>query len=126
MTAPLPSTLADALRDAAPERVLIIDGDIRLDAETLRERATVLARTLLSRFPGGGVVSLMLPNWHEAAVVYLGATLAGMGRGRETGQSAENLLAWFGASDSWNVFRYMVRPGSSGTIRQDRSTEPLF
>ncbi|HOV66832.1 MAG TPA: hypothetical protein PLI31_00550 [Methanoregulaceae archaeon] len=49
-----------------------------------------------------------------------------MGRGRETGQSAENLLAWFGASDSWNVFRYMVRPGSSGTIRQDRSTEPLF
>ncbi|WP_264079731.1 AMP-binding protein, partial [Mycolicibacter algericus] len=26
----------------------------------------------------GSVVSFMLPNWHEAAVVYLGATLAGM------------------------------------------------
>lgn len=78
MTAPLPSTLADALRDAAPERVLIIDGDIQLDAATLRERATVLARTLLGRMPVGSVVSFMLPNWHEAAVVYLGATLAGM------------------------------------------------
>jgi acyl-CoA synthetase (AMP-forming)/AMP-acid ligase II len=28
--------------------------------------------------PVGSVVSFMLPNWHEAAVVYLGATLAGM------------------------------------------------
>ena len=30
------------------------------------------------RMPVGSVVSFMLPNWHEAAVVYLGATLAGM------------------------------------------------
>ncbi len=78
MTAPLPDTLADALRDAASERVLIIDGDIQLDAATLRERAAALARTLLARMPVGSVVSFMLPNWHEAAVVYLGATLAGM------------------------------------------------
>ena len=77
-TPPLPETLSDALRDAAPDQELIIDGDVRLDAETLRERATALARTLLTRFPQRGVVSLMLPNWHEAAVVYLGATLAGM------------------------------------------------
>ena len=28
--------------------------------------------------PTGSVVSFMLPNWHEAAVVYLAATLAGM------------------------------------------------
>ena len=28
--------------------------------------------------PAGSVVSFMLPNWHEAAVIYLGATLAGM------------------------------------------------
>ena len=26
----------------------------------------------MSRMPAGGVVSFMLPNWHEAAVVYLG------------------------------------------------------
>ena len=45
-TPPLPETLSDALRDAAPDQELIIDGDVRLDAETLRERATALARTL--------------------------------------------------------------------------------
>jgi acyl-CoA synthetase (AMP-forming)/AMP-acid ligase II len=28
--------------------------------------------------PTGSVVSFMLPNWHEAAVIYLAATLAGM------------------------------------------------
>ena len=28
--------------------------------------------------PVGSVVSFMLPNWHEAAVVYLAATMAGM------------------------------------------------
>ena len=28
--------------------------------------------------PAGSVVSFMLPNWHEAAVVYLAATLAGI------------------------------------------------
>ena len=33
---------------------------------------------LLARMPVGSVVSFMLPNWHEAAVIYLGATLAGM------------------------------------------------
>jgi cyclohexanecarboxylate-CoA ligase len=32
----------------------------------------------MQRMPPGSVVSFMLPNWHEAAVVYLGATLAGM------------------------------------------------
>ena len=33
---------------------------------------------MLARIPVGSVVSFMLPNWHEAAVVYLAATLAGM------------------------------------------------
>ena len=32
----------------------------------------------MARMPPGSVVSFMLPNWHEAAVIYLGATLAGM------------------------------------------------
>ena len=32
----------------------------------------------MARMPAGSVVSFMLPNWHEAAVIYLGATLAGM------------------------------------------------
>ena len=74
-------TLADALERAAsqtPERVLIVDGERRLDCRTLKAQATALAQSMLARAPAGGVVSFMLPNWHEAAVIYLAATLAGM------------------------------------------------
>jgi acyl-CoA synthetase (AMP-forming)/AMP-acid ligase II len=75
------STLADSLRDAArrtPGRTLLVDGDIRLDCQTLHQRASALAHTLMNRMPPGSVVSFMLPNWHEAAVIYLAATVAGM------------------------------------------------
>ena len=74
-------TLADSLRDAAqatPDRTVLVDGDVRLDCQGLHEKATALAQTLMERMPAGSVVSFMLPNWHEAAVIYLGATLAGM------------------------------------------------
>jgi acyl-CoA synthetase (AMP-forming)/AMP-acid ligase II len=74
-------TLADTLRQAArqtPHRVLLIDGDRRIDCETLCARSTALAQAMLARVPTGSVVSFMLPNWHEAGVVYLAATLAGM------------------------------------------------
>ncbi|MGE2723590.1 AMP-binding protein [Mycolicibacterium pulveris] len=74
-------TLADSLRDAArttPQRTVVVDGEVRLDCKTLHTQATALAHALTSRMPAGSVVSFMLPNWHEAAVVYLGATLAGM------------------------------------------------
>jgi acyl-CoA synthetase (AMP-forming)/AMP-acid ligase II len=74
-------TLADFLRDAAretPSREVIVDGDVRLDCRALVAGATDLAHALLQRMPSGSVVSFMLPNWHEAAVIYLGATLAGM------------------------------------------------
>jgi acyl-CoA synthetase (AMP-forming)/AMP-acid ligase II len=74
-------TLADALRAAAeqtPLRVLLIDGSTRLDCKTLHAKATRLAQAMLARAPAGSVVSFMLPNWHEAAVLYLAATLAGM------------------------------------------------
>jgi acyl-CoA synthetase (AMP-forming)/AMP-acid ligase II len=75
------ATLADSLRDAAqrtPERTVLVDGDVRLDCRTLHERASTLAHTLLAWMPPGSVVSFMLPNWYEAAVIYLAATLAGM------------------------------------------------
>jgi acyl-CoA synthetase (AMP-forming)/AMP-acid ligase II len=75
------ATLADSLRDAAqatPERTVVVDGDIRLSCRDLHERASALARALMARMPAGSVVSFILPNWHEAAVIYLGATLAGM------------------------------------------------
>lgn len=74
-------TLADALQKAAeqtPQRILLIDGERRIDCATLHTEATALARAMLARAPTGSVISFMLPNWHEAAVIYLAATLAGM------------------------------------------------
>lgn len=74
-------TLADALATAArltPERIAIVDGDARLSCRDLHRQATALAGALVARMPAGSVVASALPNWHEAAVVYLGATLAGM------------------------------------------------
>lgn len=75
------TTLADTLSAAAgttPQRVLLIDGDVRLTCAELNARATALAHDMVSRMPAGSVVSFMLPNWHEAAIVYLASALAGM------------------------------------------------
>jgi len=75
------ATLADTLEAAArsaPQRILLIDGLHRIDAQTLYAKASTLAQTMLERVPSGSVVSFMLPNWHEAAIIYLAATLAGM------------------------------------------------
>lgn len=74
-------TLADSLVEAAqrtPRRLVAIDGTCRLDCRTLCHRATALAHALSDRMPVGSVVSFMLPNWHEAIVIYLAATIAGM------------------------------------------------
>jgi cyclohexanecarboxylate-CoA ligase len=74
-------TLADSLADAAqrtPQRVVLIDGDREVDCQSLHVQAAALAAAMLDRMPIGSVVSFMLPNWHEAAVIYLAATLAGM------------------------------------------------
>jgi acyl-CoA synthetase (AMP-forming)/AMP-acid ligase II len=74
-------TLADAARKSAartPQRVALIDGARRLTCADLYQQATALAHTLLVRIPPDSVVSFMLPNWHEAAVIYLATTLAGM------------------------------------------------
>ena len=75
------ATLADTLAAAArsdPQRILLVDGCHRIDAQTLHARASALAQAMLNRVPTGSVVSFMLPNWHEAAIIYLAATLAGM------------------------------------------------
>ncbi|BBX47366.1 cyclohexanecarboxylate-CoA ligase [Mycobacterium cookii] len=74
-------TLAESLAEAArhsPQRTVVIDGDHHVDCENLYAQATALAQAMLSRMPTGSVVSFMLPNWHEAVVVYLAATMAGM------------------------------------------------
>ena len=67
------------LAAAEPERLLVIDGDKQLLAGELYEKAQILARQFVERgFRPGDVISFMLPNWHEACVIYLGATLAGL------------------------------------------------
>ena len=74
-------TLADSLVEAArrtPERIVVIDGECQLDCRSLYEQASALAQALLARMPTASVVSLMLPNWHEATIIYLAATMAGM------------------------------------------------
>lgn len=74
-------TLGQTLEQAAtntPDRILIVDGEIRISARTLYKKASSLAHEMLSRTPPGSVVSFMLPNWHEAATIYMAATLAGM------------------------------------------------
>ena len=74
-------TLADSLREAVlhtPRRVALIDQQHRLDCQTLYQRAAKLAQAMHARIPPTSVVSFMLPNWHEAAVIYLATTLAGM------------------------------------------------
>src|SRR5262249_12846332 len=48
------------------------------DCETLLAKASRLAQAFLARAEPGSVVSFMLPNWHEAALIYLAASLAGM------------------------------------------------
>ncbi|BBY60699.1 AMP-binding protein [Mycolicibacterium sarraceniae] len=74
-------TLADALAAAArdtPRREALVDGQVRLDCANLHTRARQLAGAMSARMPAGSVVSFMLPNWHEAAIVYHAATVAGM------------------------------------------------
>lgn len=75
------NTLADSLVEAArhtPHRIALVDGEIRVDCHRLHQQATALTQALLAGMPTGSVVSFMLPNWHEATVIYLAATMAGM------------------------------------------------
>ncbi len=76
-TATIADTL-EAIAGAEPDRILIIDGDVHLNAAELFARARRLASVLRQSFDPGNVVSFMLPNWHEAAVIYMAVTMAGM------------------------------------------------
>ncbi len=74
-------TLADTLRAAArdtPRREVLVDGPVRLDCDTLYANAVRLAGAMRERIATSSVVSFMLPNWYEAAIVYHAATAAGM------------------------------------------------
>jgi cyclohexanecarboxylate-CoA ligase len=74
-------SLADPIRRRAaaePNRLAVVDGDAELSYGELHARAEALARALRARGVGvGDVVTMQLPNWWEAAVVYQAAMLAG-------------------------------------------------
>ena len=74
---PWPIRLVEAARDT-PQRVALVDGELRLDCRDSLRTGQGTGAGAAARMPAGSVVSFMLPNWHEAAVVYLAATLAGM------------------------------------------------
>lgn len=74
-------TLADVaalqLRDR-PERIAVINGDARLSFAVLHVRAARLACALQQMgLRAGDVISFQLPNWHEAMVINLAASMGG-------------------------------------------------
>jgi acyl-CoA synthetase (AMP-forming)/AMP-acid ligase II len=70
--------IARRLVQDEPRRVVVVDGEVRVEVARLYRQAEAIAQHLLARGIGPGkVVSFMLPNWHEAAAIYLAATLAG-------------------------------------------------
>jgi acyl-CoA synthetase (AMP-forming)/AMP-acid ligase II len=75
-------TLADHARAAAreaPDHVLLIEGDAQVTAAELLAQATRAAGALIgSGLKPGDVVSFQLPNWREACVLTLAATLSGL------------------------------------------------
>lgn len=75
-------TVADVAERVAasdPDRLVVVDGDIRLSARAIHSQAKAVAASLVLRgLRPGDTVSFMLPNWHEAAIIYLAATLAGL------------------------------------------------
>lgn len=78
----LDTTIAEAaatLSSSDPDRVVVVDGPHRLTAARLHSEALRLADTMRQNgLRPGDVVSFMLPNWHEACVIYLAASIAGL------------------------------------------------
>ena len=75
------TSLAEPLRRRAagdPSRLAIVDGAVQMNYGELFARADALARALCARgVRRGDVVTMQLPNWWEAAVVYHATMLAG-------------------------------------------------
>jgi acyl-coenzyme A synthetase/AMP-(fatty) acid ligase len=75
-------TVADHLAArlaVAPDRVAVIEGERSFTLRDLERDATRLARALVARgFRPGDTISFQLPNWHEAVVIGLAASMAGL------------------------------------------------
>jgi non-ribosomal peptide synthetase component E (peptide arylation enzyme) len=75
-------TLADLLADQIardPDQILIVDGDTQMSAHDIDIQAHALAGALQKRgLVPGDVISFQLPNWREAVVVDVAASLLGL------------------------------------------------
>lgn len=68
----------DRLSVVAPERVLVIDGDISLTVAECRDMALRLVSALSDHgLAAGDVVSFQLPNWYEAIIIELACAFGG-------------------------------------------------
>ena len=72
------ASLFPRLAATTPDRVMLVDAEMKLSAAKLHEWAMRLGGWLRERAAPGETVSFMLPNWHEAAIIYLAATYAGL------------------------------------------------
>lgn len=73
----LAAIAADRLRDC-PEKIAVIDGAVHLSFAALHNRAARLACALQTMgLRSGDVISFQLPNWHEAMIINLAASLGG-------------------------------------------------
>jgi acyl-CoA synthetase (AMP-forming)/AMP-acid ligase II len=62
-----------------PDRVLLIDGDLKLTSLQIYSRSQALAGWFLEiGLRAGDVVSFQLPNWWEAAVINIAAAMTGI------------------------------------------------
>jgi acyl-CoA synthetase (AMP-forming)/AMP-acid ligase II len=66
-------------KEQHPEKIQIIDGDRGLTCRELVDEALAMASALIRRgLKPGDVISFQLPNWYEANVINLAASLAGL------------------------------------------------
>lgn len=76
------ATLVDAARAAvhdSPEKVLLIEGGVRLSRADAWDKALRLAAFFRSRgLKTGDVVSFQLPNWAETTIIALAARMSGL------------------------------------------------
>lgn len=73
----LAAAAASQLRNR-PKKVAVIDGDVSLSFAELHLRAARLTKALQEMgLRAGDVISFQLPNWHEAMVVNLAASMGG-------------------------------------------------
>ena len=71
--------LAERLAASSPERIQLTEGELALSCAELYRRAQRLAGYFLTLgLAPGAVVSFQLPNWWEASVIDLAASMTGV------------------------------------------------